>query len=791
MVDELDRLRAKSPRPGFRQGESLTDHLTATLIGARRLQQRVGRIAAVPEGFWRWVLVAALTHDAGKVPEGFQAMVATPRGPIWGQRHEVYSLGFVADLLSRWPTDEQAWVGLGVLTHHRPLTGPAGRAILPSHRDPDPGVFGARFGHVDPTAQTRLRQWLAGVLAEEALAQDIPEVAGDIAEAGYRLLELLRARWGQPEDVVPADNLTAMLLQGAVTFADHVSSAHGQLLDTQPVDSVFADRLRSDMISIGKTLRGHQREVAKLDGHLLLRTPTGSGKTEAALLWAAQQVTGLRERGAGQPRVFYLLPYLASINAMVDRIGTMIGDPDVVGVVHSKAAAFHLHRSLCGSDDFVDAARQAVSRAAATRLFRELVRVGTPYQLLRGAMAGPACSSIVIDAANSVFILDELHSYEPQRLGMILAMIRFWVRLGGRIGVVTATMPQALVELLDECAVSDRFQQIHAEGGQWPQRHRLHIEDSHLTGPRSLALIETRLRAGQSVLVVANNVADARSIHTELAPISRHLYGEDSALLLHSRFKAKDRASIEQEIRQRFGSGHTHQPGLLVATQVVEVSLDVSFDALHTSGAPLEALVQRFGRVNRTADRPPADVVVHTPEYQRRAGSGDEYADGVYEREPTEFTMDLLESHTGTVLDEQLLGDWLNKLYASPWGEQWTEDVCYHQRSFDDLLRFEAPFDDARQQLTETFEELFDGVEAILTEDRDDYAAALNSATDPRAGRLLGSQFLIPLPHYGRSLGVYDRTLDVLIIDGDYSTAGGLAKIYRDTRSSYQPGQVI
>ncbi|MEU2258405.1 hypothetical protein ABZ540_35145 [Nocardia xishanensis] len=72
-MNALRRLRAKSPHAGYPHGEALTDHLSATLVGARLLHARVGRIDAVPEGFWRWVTVAALLHDAEKVPEGFQA----------------------------------------------------------------------------------------------------------------------------------------------------------------------------------------------------------------------------------------------------------------------------------------------------------------------------------------------------------------------------------------------------------------------------------------------------------------------------------------------------------------------------------------------------------------------------------------------------------------------------------------------------------------------------------------------------------------------------------------------
>lgn len=782
--------RAKSPSAEFPHGELLIDHLAATLAGGQRLAHRVGRIAVTPERFWRWVMVAALTHDTGKIPAGFQAMVAGRRGPVWGQRHEVYSLGFVADLLAHWPERDRHWVALGVLTHHRPLTGATGRAILPTYQDRDAGAFAARFGPVDPIAQQRLWRWLATVLHEHKLVEQIPDHDGDLTEAGFGLLEQLREQWEYAEDIAPEDNLIAVLIQGAVTFADHVSSAHGQLLTHQPIDSAFADRFTTETAMAGKPLRPHQHEAAALDGHLMLRTPTGSGKTEAALLWAALQVTQLTEQCGGQPRVFYLLPYLASINAMVDRLGRILSDDDVVGVVHSKAAAFHLNRSLCGDQNETEAAGRAVSRAAATRLFRELVRVGTPYQLLRGALAGTACSSIVIDAANSVFILDELHSYEPQRLGMILASTAFWVRLGGRIGVVTATIPRQLVELLDECVGDGGFQQIRAAETQWPQRHRLRIATDHLTADTSLIEIETRLRTGQSVLVVANNVADALYVADRLGPVCRELYGEEP-MVLHSRFKTVDRADIESRIRGRFGTDRPHRPGLLVATQVVEVSLDVSFDALHTSGAPLEPLIQRFGRINRIAAGPPADVSVHPPRYGRRPGSGDEWADGVYEYEPTALTMTILESRAGAVLDEQMLGAWLDELYDSPWGARWLENVAHHQRSFERFLEFEGVFDGDRNELGEEFEKLFDGVEAILEEDLSDYTAALNSVSDRRAGRLLGSQYLIPLPHYARRFARYNRELDILVIDGVYDSYTGLTGINHERRDTYQLGEVI
>ncbi|MGH3874108.1 MAG: hypothetical protein ACRDSR_21845 [Pseudonocardiaceae bacterium] len=122
-------------------------------------------------------------------------------------------------------------------------------------------------------------------------------------------------------------------------------------------------------------------------------------------------------------------------------------------------------------------------------------------------------------------------------------------------------------------------------------------------------------------------------------------------------------------IQARFGTRQPRRPGILVATQVVEVSLDVDFDVLYTSGAPLDALVQRFGRVNRLGARPPAPVVVHQPAYRPRRGGGPaEYADGVYEAEPTRLAMDLLIRHDGHIVDERDVLGWLNEIYADDWG---------------------------------------------------------------------------------------------------------------------------
>lgn len=777
----LARTWAKSPPKGERKGELLTTHLTAAEEAAQLLRQRIGLVPVLPGGFWRWARLACLLHDAGKIPEGFQRQVGNGPGPArpWGERHEVLSLGFVDSLLR--DHDDRLWVGLGIVTHHRPLTGSSGRDIFSLHNETDPDEFSARFGAVCPALTGELAEWLGVAAIQASLISTAPLLLkpADLGRAAHALLESLRERW-EYEVNDRLMGLTAVLLQGAVTLADHVSSAHGALHLRQPMDAGFADRLTSAMV-----LHDHQKRAAAVQGHLLLRAPTGSGKTEAAELWAVSQVQAIQRRYGGQPRVFYTLPYLASINAMAERLGEHLGDETLVGVAHSKAASYHLNRSLCDEDDRVEIAQKAVSRAKATKLFQELVRVGTPYQLMRGALAGPAHAGLLIDAANSVFILDELHAYDPRRLGIILAMVGLWKELGGRIAIISATLPTTLEKLLGG-ALGEGMTPVDALDGNWPTRHRLSVREEHLTS--SVAEIEDRLRAGESVLVVANNVADARTLYGTLGPLARERHGEDAALLLHSRFRAGDRATIEKRIRDRYGVGRPPRPGLLVATQVVEVSLNVDFTSIHTSGAPLEALLQRFGRVNRVGERAPADVVVHEPDYRSRPG----WADGVYEEEPTRLAMGILSPHDGTDLDERVTGEWLNEIYDSPWGARWAEETARHQEEFSEaFLRFDLPFDD-RTELAKAFDRLFDGAEAVLRQDLDDYRDAMDSSDEKAAGKLLAAEYLLPIPAYGIRLGRYDRTLGVLVIDAEYDWVAGLGTIHAPSGERvYLAGEVL
>jgi len=817
----LPGVLAKSAQAG-RPAETLTSHLAATFHAVRELRHRLGRIEPVErvldEQFWLVAQLAALTHDAGKIPAGFQDMI-NGRIRSWGERHEVLSLGFLPPLVP----DQRLllWVAEAVVTHHRPLTGSAvGRRLPIKTQYGDCGLdeLRTRIGSLDPAVADELAAWLAetgGHLLNGGPEQGEPAVGEpvDVVAQAHQVLTAVLARWRR-RLASEEEGLAAVLLQGAVTLADHLSSARGALHGGQPIGPRFPALLRDRFAERGQTLHQHQTRAGEVRGHLLLRAPTGSGKTEAGLLWAVGQVTDLIADGRGVPRVFLTLPYLASINAMAGRLGGLLGDSDLVGVAHSRAASYHLATAIDAADNGATeeggwtspagengelsrayAARQAVSRAAATRLFRETIRVGTPYQLLRGALAGPAHSGILLDSANSVFILDELHAYDAKRLGFILAAASMWERLGGRVAVLSATLPTALGDLVRN-SLTRPVESITASAGLTPARHRLSTRPYHLTDAAAVRHARERLDAGLSMLVVANNVAHAQQLFDELAPHAVRRHGDDdAAILLHSRFRRADRLRIEGKIIDRYGLRRTREqqrlPGLVVATQVVEVSLDVDFDALLTSGAPLEALLQRFGRVNRIAARELAEVVVHQPSIGPRRGGRDEYADAVYPVEPSLAATEIIGRHEGQPIDEEQATRWLDEVYAAGWGEQWRREVEWRRREFHDaFLTFPRPFDD-RSDLADAFDAMFDGTEAVLLADLPAYEAALSVAPGRATGRLLAADYLVPLPGWAVKLASYNRTLGVAVVDGDYDPDRGLLAVRGVGADRYRPGEVI
>lgn len=769
---ELAQVLGKSAaRSKLGRAELLTEHSSAVRDAARTVAERIGSpgvLAAHPR-FWAQAEMAALLHDAGKIAEGFQVQLR-PKGEAWGERHEVLSLAYV-DLLTRGlPAIDRKMIAAGVAFHHECLVSSGGRELRGKY--PPEAAWERKFGRdaqappgrprvqVTPSRHDALLTWLAA-----QLGVDTPK--GD----GRRLWELTRDAFARVHadwrDLVPADEgLVAVLLQGAVTLADRSASAHVPLQTHMPLPRSFIDALPAPY--------PHQLVAARTSGHLVLCAPTGSGKTEAGLAWASHQLDDM----PGRPRLVWVLPYRASIDAARDRFIRDLDaapgqtEPDI-GVLHASAARTLLSRAV--ADDCPPGAadaKKARAQVGAMRLFAQRVRVATPHQLLRAAIAGPRYSSVLLEQANALIALDELHAYDPATFGRLCAAMQLWCRLGSRVAVLSATLAPPMIALLEDTL--GRVRVHRAPPGTAPDRHRLVVDGEPINAQASLERVRGWLGEGHSVLVVANTVAMAQQLYGTLASAAHDVLPGDrtAAVLLHSRFRAEDRAEIERRISARHPERTTgeigRRGGLVVATQVLEVSLCLDFDRGVSELAPIESVAQRAGRVNRRGRHPDGTVEfrVHLTESSLP-----------YEEEALQASLLALRETPGPVISEQTVEAWLERAYDTDWGRQWAVEAKRHRDQFSrDFLTFPDPFHD-RSDHAAGLDEAFDTTDVLLESDVEEYR---RRSTGPQGDALFAAGLLISVRYSqihrlgkaGRAR--FDRQLGLWVVDAPYSTETGL-----------------
>jgi CRISPR-associated endonuclease/helicase Cas3 len=709
MTDALGHVLAKSGRNG-RPAETLSQHTAAVLqrlADWRHRYPRLPRHTGRPD-LWSLVAWACLLHDIGKTARGFQAMLAG--GPRFLHRHEALSLVAVGWLdISE---ETRGLVAAGVATHHKDVD-----VIRESYPfdTPQRELLLAELSEADEAAW---QAWLSGAGAPDLARWGFAPLPGlcrlerrRALDRAFRALVLLSDAIGTG----PADGelaLTARAVRGLVLLADHAGSAHEVLPPASALSSVASFR-ESAAPMLTRPLEPHQEAAARVVGHLILVAPTGSGKTEAALLWAARQ----RESADGRPVVFYVLPYRASLNAMrarIPRYGLQNGE---VVLQHSAATAA-LYRYALDNKGYTaaEAERAARAEAALARLMTAPVRVLTPYQLLRAFFGLPGHEAMLSDAAGGIFILDELHAYDLARLSMVLASVRHLARdLGCRFLAMSATFPTVLKRALGG-VLGGAIAEVDADPATLSRfrRHVLRIRERDLLSVETVAEIERRHAAGEAVLVVATTVGRAQALFDRLRG------SVEDVTLLHGRFTGRDRARKESRLAERVGTRHRGgNAPVLVATQVVEVSLDLDFDVLFTDPAPLEALIQRFGRVNRGCRGGLRDVIVHTA--LPAAGSF------VYADHAVQSALAILRDFHDTAIEESDIAKWVDMAYADG-AERWREELL---RRVEDItatvIRVNRPLN-SHPELREAFDRLFDGFEVVPAALAQEYSTLVERA---------------------------------------------------------------
>ena len=372
---------------------------------------------------------------------------------------------------------------------------------------------------------------------------------------------------------------------------------------------------------------------------MIVEAPPGSGKTELA--FAAAEVLMRARRLQG---VFVALPTQATTNAMFERVTawltSVLGDePQKLGIqlAHGKNSLNESFVKLLERgksplevhDDEEDFGLHA-SRWMGQRWRSTLspVVVGTIDQVLLAALKSRHVLVRHLGLMGKVVVIDEVHAADEYMETYLEAALTWLGMYGIPVVLLSATLPPArrlallnayrrgrgasgvsaesVDGMISYPAISTVFAtcvRVHEIAGEAEVPKR--IIPTSLGSPREIAeLLERELADGGCAVVIRNTVREAQETYEAV----KSVFGREQVTLLHSRFLAAERAARDRRMLELFGKDSAQRPlrHVVVATQVIEQSLDVDFDLMLTDPAPMDLVLQRIGRLHRhnRAERP-------------------------------------------------------------------------------------------------------------------------------------------------------------------------------------------
>jgi CRISPR-associated endonuclease/helicase Cas3 len=354
---------------------------------------------------------------------------------------------------------------------------------------------------------------------------------------------------------------------------------------------------------------------------LIVEAPMGEGKTEAGWYAAA-----CWDRRGGQG-AYVALPTMATSNQMFDRVGVFLeadaGKQNLM-LQHGKAALNERFDELKYAAQVYDD-EQRPSAVVAEGWFAANKKhgflapfgVGTIDQALLAVLQTKHFFVRLFGLAGKCVILDEVHAYDAYMTTLMERLLRWLAALGCPVVLLSATLPRerrlklmrayARREITEPDAVPYPRVTSVAVGGRADVRHvdadpglARTIALGWLDEDSLVAKLRQSLANGGCAVVIRNTVGLAQETYLRL----RDPFKDDGIVveLFHARFPFGRRMEIENAVLQRFGKGGgpaERDKHVLVATQVVEQSLDLDFDVMMSDLAPVDLVLQRAGRLHR------------------------------------------------------------------------------------------------------------------------------------------------------------------------------------------------
>ncbi|MEK5005007.1 MULTISPECIES: CRISPR-associated helicase Cas3' [Paenibacillus] len=620
---------AKSTPP-LPETETIQQHTNALIACYHQLKNGYGNVLRMSDRDWQLLYWAVLYHDVGKYDAVFQNKIrrALKQRPVDTQcnfdvRHNYVSVMALPFKKLGLSDDEKYILAQAVGYHHERNDNIINQEVAAIYKQ-----------HILPH-RDQIERELGIELDDKCISQKLAHLSNT---------KRIREDKG---DVF----LRYVLIKGLLHRLDHAASAHVPVeLAIDMHVGEYVDRFIQTNFG-GKKNELQQFTERHRDQHVVVVAQTGMGKTEAGLLWL------------GSSKGFFTLPLRVSINAMYGRITdkNKIGfsrsslsngeGEEATGLLHSTSLDY-LHeksneKKEAELDEKMETNRDDILEKihSQSREYANKLVISTIDQILKFPFFYLGFEKEYATVASAKVIIDELQAYNPRIAALIVRALVLIDRIGGSFMIMTATLPDFYYKALIK----------HLGISRLPVACEEFIDDSvvrhHVQlSPKSIldeSVIEQIAEEGKNskVLVICNTVRRAREVYEALK-----LRTEQAQLLLqllHSKYIKKDRDQKESDILE-FAKGEGN--GIWVATQLVEASLDIDFDRLHTEMSTLDSQFQRYGRCNRKGKKSIDEVNIHvyTGDVSGvKLGKNSVYHDDIYNR-----SLELFAQHESGILLE-------------------------------------------------------------------------------------------------------------------------------------------
>lgn len=547
MTIVCEHIKAKG-KPDFMP---LVTHLEQVTLVAKKVARELSMdISIAGQG--------AILHDIGKTSPIFQKRLRGKSNSKKAYRHEIGSIFF----LSLFPENIHSELIEMVIAHHKSIYNDAReRGILDLNK-----YYGEEILEYHLTDWDKWNKTANNILSSFGIKTwDISkEEAIDNYKKALNYCKAEKRKFNGYSN-----------WRGLMNAADYFASA----LEGKTEDNLAKTFKIPDLSFFNRTheLYPLSNMSAKSDKpHTIVVASTGAGKTDYLFRRTKK-------------RVFYTLPFQASINAMFKRVGNDLSttNPDLdIRLLHSAS------KIVAGKNK---------EEKALQNLIGSSIKVLTPHQIASVVFGTNAYESVLLDLKGNDIILDEIHTYTGISRAIVLKIVEVLNNIGCRIHIGTATMPSDLYNKILNILGKENVFEVKLSNEKLGKFNR-HITHKLENWEDSETIISNAVANNEKILIVANRVQKAQDWYSDL----KIKHPNIPILLLHSRFKRGDRNKKEKELLGLDDKGislnkfnTSDKACIVVSTQVVEVSIDISFDLMLTETAPLDSMIQRFGRVNR------------------------------------------------------------------------------------------------------------------------------------------------------------------------------------------------